>query len=314
MGDGPAYKDRECSGDTLVPGAARGHRAWFMGTDGFLRGITYRQVWRPGENVATCLVARRGTNHAMPRVTNLDVPFRTAGVGFASGLEGTEPLLLDDFDWNRCDGLASDCACGFYAYHRQSVPGYGFLAHNGDWGTRVGGVIEGYGKVVLGSTGFRAEKARILAVTMPHPSTYHQSVDSRTSALKALEEEAERLLAEPLTGICRGAVIGLFMSAAFVGVTPVIGWWGALGSVASGYIAWGSEQYSRRLDREGREELTRLIEGIRAELGKCPPSYAEVRGRFLENYPDVPLYTEMQALRVDWPVEDLTYLLEGGES
>jgi hypothetical protein len=48
------------------------------------------------------------------------------------------------------------CSCGFYAYLN------GFNEYN--HATRVTGVIEGYGETLIGSRGFRAQKARILAI------------------------------------------------------------------------------------------------------------------------------------------------------
>ena len=51
-----------------------------------------------------------------------------------------------------------DCSCGFYAYFS---PGADQLS--GD----VEGIIEGYGRVTVGSKGFRAERAKIVALVVP---------------------------------------------------------------------------------------------------------------------------------------------------
>lgn len=53
-----------------------------------------------------------------------------------------------------------ECTCGFYAYHQGSV---GTGTHRGYPGHgQLMGIIEGYGTVVVGTKGFRAEKARIV--------------------------------------------------------------------------------------------------------------------------------------------------------
>lgn len=52
------------------------------------------------------------------------------------------------------------CACGFYAY---TTEGREFEAPN-----RMNAIIEGFGKCVVGPLGFRAGKARLLALVMPH--------------------------------------------------------------------------------------------------------------------------------------------------
>lgn len=51
------------------------------------------------------------------------------------------------------------CTCGFYAYHDGS--------NEFDGSGRITGVIEGYGKTVIGTKGFRASKARIVAFLIP---------------------------------------------------------------------------------------------------------------------------------------------------
>lgn len=61
-----------------------------------------------------------------------------------------------------------NCSCGFYAYHSPQYAISNFcspLVH----GILVHGIIEAYGRVTIGTKGFRAEKARIkmLCVDMP---------------------------------------------------------------------------------------------------------------------------------------------------
>lgn len=118
----------------FVAGVFRGARSFRINKDGFLTGVVYHQVWTPGENIAVC----RNTPTQY-------ISYYAA----ASVLD--QPVALPD-------GHGMDaCRHGFYAYAENSndyhAEGY------------VSGVIEGYGKeVMLGTRGFRADKARIVAL------------------------------------------------------------------------------------------------------------------------------------------------------
>jgi hypothetical protein len=103
---------------------------------GGLRGIfktTYR--WGPGENHAVCL--RPDTN--LPSV--------------AMRFPHTATIPAHD-------SILADCDCGFWAYtsgeHLLSVTGPAAL-----------GVIEAWGRMIIGPYGFRAEKARIVGLVFP---------------------------------------------------------------------------------------------------------------------------------------------------
>jgi len=54
------------------------------------------------------------------------------------------------------------CSCGFYAYHHHS----GVSERDRSNSMSVIGIIEGSGKVMLGTKGFRANEARISALSM----------------------------------------------------------------------------------------------------------------------------------------------------
>lgn len=124
-------------GPALVLGSVRGRRSFGLAPDGRLTGLYYRQPWGPGENVASC-------HHDGGVVAELP------GGGIAVQGAATRPI-------GTAHGLAG-CTCGFYAYYRADP-----YARS----QRVSGVIEGYGRVVLGTKGFRAERARILALLLP---------------------------------------------------------------------------------------------------------------------------------------------------
>ena len=116
-----------------IPGTLRGYRAWYpkgvTATGIELRPLTYqpRFAWVDGENVAQCNM----------RVMTKKIT--TAPVH-------TTPAP----QW--------DCRCGLYARY-EPIP-YSI-------NVEVVGVVEAYGRVILGERGFRAEKARILGLLVP---------------------------------------------------------------------------------------------------------------------------------------------------
>lgn len=118
VGGGTA-PSKEFSGKEFAAGVARGARSFRVDALGRLTGVSYRVVWTPGENEATC----------------------KASTSFAP-----------------CGGI-DKCAHGFYAYYDSSDDYH-------DPGM-VSGVIEGYGEAVIGTRGFRAMKARIVALHIP---------------------------------------------------------------------------------------------------------------------------------------------------
>lgn len=299
------YSDRDCTGSALINGTARGRRAFFLDQNGWLRGVTYRQVWLPGENIAQCLVTKPVTGAPILD----DLPFKTAGVGFAHGEAGVVPVLLPNQEWARCEGLDRDCACGFYAYHSAGGAQYGFLGPAGGWGQRATAVVEGYGKVIVGRLGYRASKARVVAVNLPTPSQSTRDAELRLMELMKMRAEAKELLDTPMTGLAYGTTISLFVTAAFFGFTvytgspayiaPAAGW-----ALAAGY----TERKSRQIDRTGRAQLRELIKQIDDDIARMP-SAEEARKRFRENYPDVDVYeNNAEQMFKDWPVESLAHL------
>jgi hypothetical protein len=128
----------------LVADTIYGFRAWTSGPgivygslmsgysqrDGLFRSLTARHAWVPGWQKAHCLFDCRKTAkfHKLFGDEKYRVPMKS-------------------------------CSCGFYAYHNP--------AHAGGLRGEPFGVIEAKGKVLLGSLGFRAEEARIVALHRP---------------------------------------------------------------------------------------------------------------------------------------------------
>jgi hypothetical protein len=121
-----------------------------------LVGVTgYR--WNQGENIAVCNVTR--TTGPMTAASFLGVPVIPGSEIEQPGDSGHRPPV-------------EDCSCGFWAYWELSCaachPGHGrhmsYSCGGGDW---LHGIVEGYGSTLIGESGFRSEKARLVAVCVP---------------------------------------------------------------------------------------------------------------------------------------------------
>lgn len=122
-------------------GMVRGLRSFMVAPDGRVTGCMFRQAWTPGENRAVC---HRGYVNPWDE--------RFVGVMRPETFEGRP-------DPNDREHEFRECSCGWWAYwgERNTYAGEG----------RVAGVIEGYGRTIVGSRGFRSARARIAALTIP---------------------------------------------------------------------------------------------------------------------------------------------------
>lgn len=118
----------------FAAGVVTGTRSFEVDKLGRLLGVAYKAIWTPGENVAKCMVR---DDYAMFYSESDRAP-----------REATRP-----------EHSIVDCAHGFYGYYEGSNDYY---EHG-----RVMGVVEAYGETIIGSRGFRASKARIVALHIP---------------------------------------------------------------------------------------------------------------------------------------------------
>lgn len=127
----------EFDGRPFVAGSLIGIRSFRVDADARLTGVVHEQVWKPDVNEAACLLGPYG--RAMHQFAE---KLRSAGLGPRPHAVG---------------GIG--CQCGFYAYFkgRNSYMGPG----------NVAGIVEGFGVCAVGSRGFRAEKARLVALVAP---------------------------------------------------------------------------------------------------------------------------------------------------
>lgn len=126
-------------------GSVRGFRRWKVDVTGILAPVTYSGsgTWGPGENVSVCSCHPNADQ--VPKIDGEEYKARNERIS----------------EW-RASATFEEMKCGFYAY---------FDGHDdGGYGSTepgVSGVVEGYGEVLIGTKGFRARKARIIALAVP---------------------------------------------------------------------------------------------------------------------------------------------------
>lgn len=148
-----------CTGEvTLVPGSLRGYRTWHIhdvgGANPQLISTASSARWTAGWNTAECRIPPllAGINQLAARIS------RTAGNG-----EVDEHGPVPD----------TNCTCGMYGWYLPNGLESGML--------RVFGVVEAAGRVTLGESGFRAERARVSAVHLGR----HANADTLEAFTKA---------------------------------------------------------------------------------------------------------------------------------
>jgi len=130
-------------------GTIRGFRHFRLRPDGILDGVVYTSPWFPGPNEATCKAAFPRSIAEIPSIEDLGVE--------EWNIQYEEYKKLRDHwvDTHR----VIDCNHGFYAYFDGVDDAY--LTY-----PSITGIIEGYGEVLIGTKGFRAMKAHILALSV----------------------------------------------------------------------------------------------------------------------------------------------------
>lgn len=174
----------------LVPQWFTGYRSWDVSRDDngwFLRSVTFPYVWRDGINEAQCL--------ARPKQRN----------GCQEALHPGSPYMHtpECYEADTCAGVTLECGCGFWHYDSpkhwyKGGGGGGFKWITGTapapgrpW---VSGIVHGFGRMVVGTQGFRAGKAVIAALVMP-PRISVPSIPVDTGIGATLEDLAVMRLA-----------------------------------------------------------------------------------------------------------------------
>lgn len=122
---GAGFSPGAFDGSAFVAGSVQGLRTLVLSeSDPRLLSVHSPHMWAAGENVARCL----------------------------------DPMAVAYGTFNPHRAGKIGCTCGFYAYTNGENTYYKYPQHH------VGAVIEGYGIVTVGIKGFRAEKAKIIAL------------------------------------------------------------------------------------------------------------------------------------------------------
>lgn len=148
----------------FVAGSLVGIRSFVIDPLGRLRGVSVPEIWRPGENVATCRSEHVNGGGIIPaslmasyRFTlpfSCGCPLCTSAAAVRKQLakQQVEPTAEAE---HVIAGLT--CGCGYYAYFDNGANPYHKTG-------QVHGLIEGYGVATVGTRGFRCEKAKLLAL------------------------------------------------------------------------------------------------------------------------------------------------------
>lgn len=151
----------------FAAGTVTGLRAFSVSPGHQLTGVVHPIPWFLGENNARCIRDQW--------------PYPDDAAALPGG--------------HRIAGL--DCTCGFYAYFDNSNDYYEKL-----YGIpKVTGIVEAYGTVTIGSRGFRASKARIVAIVRPHAFLWldQNAITGNYPGVPVYATVAEALAAHPTT-------------------------------------------------------------------------------------------------------------------
>lgn len=243
----------------LVAGSVVGLRAFEVDKLGRLVGPAYGGVFKPGENVGEC---RRSKGHGW-LLSTLSVDPAT----FRLVQQSAEPSEPEPKKTKPHQVGQVGCTCGFYAYTDE----------RNDYAepSRVAAVVEGYGVCTVGDRGFRAEKARLLALVLPTDSTLKRRWDSFSYWADGRLDVFGVVL-----GI-GGAITSLVATPALVMSFGVLGWFGVLSMVAFVALVCGT------------------FRGINV---KEPPAQERQGSLLRRNYPDVPVYRTVKAALAAHPL------------
>lgn len=119
---------------------------------GRLTGWAYQKPWSNGENIAVC--------HRMGYSEDCKAKHNHDDMGMPR-TRREDACIVDD----PCDDMA-ECDHGFWAY-------FDDIQSSSINMETVHGVVAGYGKVLVGEKGFRAEKAKIEALCLPKHEEFY---------------------------------------------------------------------------------------------------------------------------------------------
>lgn len=281
----------------FVAGSITGLRSFRVDKLGRLAGVSYPYIFTPGENTAACHASEDAWG-ASP----MSSYYALLGLRRPSsyGVVATRPDLVSQITAT-APGVATTprvkpehhvaqekCGCGYYAYFDGGSNPY----HDED--DNVLALVEGYGTVTVGERGFRAEKAKLVALIDPapkpvqswrHPRWFDWMADHSNSVTGGL-------------GIV-GGPLGLAFAIATVASGTLLGALLLIPAFVAG--AWGTASFhgiSRNYPTV--HDLSRCHDGGRKTKNRrdSRPDFALVQ----RNYPDVPVYSSLSAALKAHPV------------
>lgn len=262
----------------LAVGTTKGLRAFDVDSLGRLTGVTHKAVWRPGENVAECRRSRRTPQCAK---AHDDMISMFAYHGAKPRMPAGWPHTPQCFDSTPCLGLEPNCECGFYAFYNG--------ANDYRQSSRVSAVIEGYGRTVVGTRGFRAEKAKIVALCLPG-----LAVKATSAAAKPKKSWWDRLDSAVvwLGWVAAGAKA--IATALDFSVANLIGSGGAIALAIVLTVVARRSRTSRR--------ATTVSAAITVDFGEPSLSRSQLE-RVCRNYPDVPAFSTVKEMLAAHPLD-----------
>lgn len=275
----------EFGGLPLVAGSARGVRAFEVDVLGRLRGVTHAQTWTPGDNEAECkrpVISRE----KFDEVQQMDYRLVSNGVVVNSGpsfrIEGDPHDLADP-----------TCTCGFYAYTDAGKDHYEAKG-------RVTGVVEGFGATTVGTHGFRASKARLVAICVEREPEPEVAADPAPSAAQKARRTQRRLAVAGGSFALIGVAACLWTSNWLAALSAAI--WVAIHVLGFKYPSAGNAERPEPEFRYAMGGHISTPRGIRIrtsvpEVDKPEVDVEKVR----RNYPDVPFYTSRAEMLRDFP-------------
>lgn len=172
----------EFSDRPFVAGSLVGVRSFRVDEWGRLIGPSYPDVWKPGENVAVCHRSVESSLGGLflPALSQFTLrmdAFSLYGPHYTVAPSEVEIPKAPPVNLKKKPkppphhvGMLS-CQCGYYAYFDTANNPH----HNKG---NVHAIIEGYGTITVGSRGFRAEKAKLLAVVIK-PKRWNDATSER---------------------------------------------------------------------------------------------------------------------------------------
>lgn len=188
----------------LIAGSFTGIRSWRVNLTGLLTGVHAQEPWGMGENGARCRPTSPMFQSFSAALARMSVTTAESGwqmAALTASMNGQvylrkRPKLKPRPGPIRVGGAEHpagtlDCTCGFYAYFD--------LGHNPHHGEgNVLGLVEGYGTMTIGRRGFRASKARIIALIEPVPPSVRTAYPKLPPIFATIEAAlAEFPLSEP---------------------------------------------------------------------------------------------------------------------